>query len=92
MNTRQIQILGVNHLKGKSKTSGNDYHMAFAQSVITVTDKEGKPTILVGELILPDNLKNTQPGLYDAEFELTVDREKRITARVSTLAPVKKAA
>lgn len=76
---KRLQILFAEPREGKSKRTGNDYKMIVCQCVL----HGEKP--LVGELVLPKDHPMPVPGVYDATFELAVDFEKRIGARVVSL-------
>lgn len=79
---KRLQILFAEEKSGKSKKSGNDYKMTVCQCILTGE----KPQ--VGELVLPKDHPLPVPGHYDATFELAVDYDKRIGARVVALHPV----
>lgn len=83
-----VQIVGVNTLDYKSKKTGQDGQMKFAQCVITSKTEDKGEQIIVGELLLPKHLEDTQPGSYLAEFELNVGMDKRVGARLARLHPV----
>jgi hypothetical protein len=81
-----IQIIHVTKVAGRSKTTGNDYDMRMAQCIVERTDPEtGAPAPLVGELVLPEKFKDTAPGRYEVEFEVSVDRAKRIGSQVASM-------
>lgn len=85
-----IQILYVAKVAGRSKKTGNDYDMRMAQCVVERNDPEtGAPAPLIGELVLPERFKDTQPGRYEVEFEVSVSQDKRIGSIVSSMVPVK---
>lgn len=84
-----IQILYVAKVAGRSKKTGNDYDMRMAQCVVERNDPEtGAPAPLIGELVLPEKFKDTQPGRYEVEFEVSVSQDKRIGSVVSSMALV----
>lgn len=85
-----LEIIYVEPLDGVSKKSGNEYHMRLAQCVVHMgVEVEGKlvQKKLVGELVLPDRLKDTVPGRYIGEFELSISRDKRIGSQLVSLVP-----
>ncbi|MFZ6864690.1 hypothetical protein ACO0K7_18865 [Undibacterium sp. Ji67W] len=84
-NKHHLQIVGINTLKYKSKMTGIDGEMKLAQCIVKYVDEEKGEQIMVGELLLPKHLSDTLPGEYLADFELVVDREKRIGARLKNL-------
>lgn len=79
---KRIQVLFAETRSGRSKKSGNDYSMTVCQCVLLGE----KPQ--VGELVLPKDHAVPAAGQYDATFELAVDFDKRIGARVVSLVPV----
>lgn len=84
-----IQILHVAKVAGRSKKTGNDYDMRMAQCVVERIDPEtGAPAPLIGELVLPEKFKDTAPGRYVVEFEVSVSQDKRIGSIVSSMTPV----
>jgi hypothetical protein len=81
-----IQILYVAKVAGRSKKTGNDYDMRMAQCVVERVDPEsGAPAPLIGELVLPEKFKDTVPGRYEVEFEVSVSQDKRIGSQVSSM-------
>jgi len=83
-----LQIIYVKPLSGIAKKSGNAYDMRLAQTVAHVTNKEtGQIEPLVGELVLPSDLKETPPGYYLVDFRLSVSQQKRIESVVDSLTP-----
>lgn len=84
---KSLEILYVESRPYTSKKSGKSGVLSLAQCVIR---EEGGRTI-VGELLLPEDLKNTLPGVYAAEFALDVDFEKRVVSKVVKLTPFVKA-
>jgi hypothetical protein len=40
---------------------------------------------LIGELVLPEKFKDTAPGRYEVEFEVSVSQDKRIGSQVSSM-------
>lgn len=84
-----IQILHVVQNAGRSKKTGNDYDMRLAQCIVQKTDREtGEVRPLIGELLLPQQYKDIQPGIYEVEFEVAISSEKRIGSQVATITPV----
>jgi len=85
-----IQILYVAKVAGRSKKTGNDYDMRMAQCVVErVNPDTGEPQPLIGELVLPERFKDTVPGRYEVEFEVSVSQDKRIGSQVSSMVPVR---
>lgn len=81
-----IQILGVVAVAGRSRKTGNDYDMRMAQCVVERVDAvTGLPAPLIGELVLPEKFKDTPPGRYEVEFEVSVSQDKRIGATVASM-------
>ncbi|MEO7493898.1 MAG: hypothetical protein ABIV04_03025 [Massilia sp.] len=88
-----IQIIGINQVAGRSKKTGNDYDMRMAQCIVERVDPvTGAPAPLIGELVLPEKFKDTPPGRYEVEFEVSVSQDKRIGSVVSVMTPVPVAA
>jgi hypothetical protein len=87
-----ITVVGVNKVAGTSKKSGNAYDMRMAQCIVELTDDQGNPAPLIGELVLPEKFKDTPPGRYEVTFEVMVDRDRRIGSRVSSMTPVSRPA
>lgn len=84
----QIQIIYVKPLVGTAKKTGNAYDMRLAQTIAHVLNKEtGQIEPLVGEMVLPSDLKETQPGYYMVDFRLSVSQQKRIESVVNSLTP-----
>jgi len=85
-----INILFVAKVAGRSKKTGNDYDMRMAQCVVERVNKEtGAPEPLIGELVLPEKFKDTQPGRYEVEFEVSVSQDKRIGSQVASMVPLR---
>lgn len=88
-----IDILNVVVVAGRSKKTGNDYDMRMAQCVVhKVNSETGAVEPLIGELVLPERFKNTVPGRYEVEFEVSISQDKRVGAQVSSIEPVSPAA
>ena len=84
-----INILYVAKVAGRSKKTGNDYDMRMAQCVVERVNKEtGAPEPLIGELVLPEKFKDTVPGRYEVEFEVSVSQDKRIGSQVCSMVAV----
>ncbi|MDQ1921568.1 hypothetical protein [Massilia pseudoviolaceinigra] len=84
-----IQIIYVAVVSGTSRKTGNAYDMRMAQCIVERNNPEtGAPEPLIGELVLPEKFKETLPGRYEVEFEVSVDRDKRIGSVVSSMVPV----
>jgi len=82
-NKHLIDIVGISHASGISKKSGNAWEMYRAQCVVSGPDNAVK----VGELLLPNALKDTAPGRYLAEFELDVSFDRLVVPRITALHP-----
>lgn len=82
-----LQIIYVKQNAGTSKKTGNAYDMRMAQTIAHVTNKEGQVEPLVGELMLPQDLKETSPGFYLVDFRLSRSQQNRIESVVDTLTP-----
>jgi hypothetical protein len=82
-----IQIIFVKALSGIGKKSQTAYDMRMAQVIAHVPNKDGVVEPLVGELVLPQDLKETQPGFYLVDFRLSVSQQKRIESVVNSLTP-----
>jgi hypothetical protein len=81
-----IQIIGVVQVAGRSKKTGNDYDMRMAQCIVErVNPETGEAAPLIGELVLPEKFKDTKPGRYEVEFEVSVSQDKRIGSQVATM-------
>lgn len=87
----RVQVLSVERKAGRSK-QGNDYQLDICQCVVHGQDDDGKERVQVGELVLPKNHPNVTPGMYDAEFGISVGQDKRIGGRLLQLYPVAAAA
>ena len=84
-----IQILHVTVVAGRSKKTGNDYDMRMAQCIVHKPNREtGVIEPLIGELVLPEQFKETLPGLYEVEFEVSISQDKRVGAQVYSIVPV----
>lgn len=88
-----ITIIYVQPVTGTSKKTGNDYDMRLAQCIVERVNAEtGAPEPLIGELMLPQEFKDTAPGRYEVTFGLSVSREKRIGSVVTGMVPMPPAA
>lgn len=84
----KVEILSVQPLQGFSKKSLKDYDMRIAQCIVHKADRQtGEVSMLVGELLLPEAFKDTQSGIYDVEFEISISQDKRIGGRVVDMKP-----
>src|SRR5471032_1230129 len=87
-----IQILHVTQVAGRSKKTGNDYDMRMAQCIVHKANRDtGVVEPLIGELVLPERYKDTQPGLYEVEFEVAISQDKRVTSQVASITAVAQA-
>lgn len=81
-----IQIINVVVVAGTSRKTGAAYDMRMAQCIIERNDPDtGAPAPLIGELVLPQKFKDTVPGRYEVEFEISVDQTKRVGSVVSAM-------
>lgn len=78
------KVLEILHIEHKTSKKGTAY--SLGQCVIRAFD--GSPP-MVGEAFIPQEFKETAPGLYEAEFELAVDFDKRVMAKIVGLKPYK---
>jgi hypothetical protein len=84
----KIQVLSVENKSGRAKT-GNDYNMNICQCIVHEIDQvTGGEKQLIGELVLPKNHPVVSPGMYEAEFGISVGQDKRIGGRLVQLFPV----
>lgn len=87
-----VEIINVVPLSGRSK-AGNDYDMRLAQCFVHKTNREtGVIEEFSGELLLPERYKEIAAGMYDVEFEIAIDRDKRVGSQVFSIVPVVPAA
>lgn len=82
-----VQIIYVKQIAGTARKTGNAYDMRMAQCIAQVQGRDGVVEPLVGELVLPNDFKDTQPGYYLVDFRLSVSQQKRIESVVHTLTP-----
>ena len=88
-----IQILHVSVVAGRSKKTGNDYDMRMAQCIVHKPNREtGVIEPLIGELVLPERFKDTPPGTYEVEFEVSISNDKRVGSQVYSITPATPAA
>jgi hypothetical protein len=83
----RIQILHIAVNAGRSKKTGNDYDMRMAQCIVHGRDKDGNTVPLVGELLLPEQFKDTPPGDYEVDFEIGIGQNKRVEGKVFSINP-----
>jgi hypothetical protein len=84
----KIQILHVSVLAGRSAKTGNDYDIRLAQCIVHKTNpKTGVIEPLIGELMLPEVFKDIPLGTYEVEFEVAIDKSKRVTSQVCSMTP-----
>lgn len=83
MTTARIQVLSLERKQGVGKKSGNAYDMTICQCIVHGEE------IKIGELVLPRDHAEIQPGMFDGEFGLAVDQQtKRIGGVLIKLTPV----
>jgi hypothetical protein len=63
--------------------------MRMAQCIVHKVNRDtGVVEPLVGELVLPERFKETPPGKYEVEFEVSISQDKRVGAQVFSIVPV----
>jgi hypothetical protein len=85
-----VTILAYKKIDYRNKKTGAPEQMLLAQCVVeSQVEKDGKivDSTMVGELLMPKALADTQPGKYLAEFELAVGQDLRIGSRLVKLHP-----
>ncbi|MBB5391288.1 MULTISPECIES: hypothetical protein [unclassified Herbaspirillum] len=83
VNSHLIDIVAVAHASGISRKTGQPWDMYRAQCVVTGPDKG----VRIGQLLLPNTLKETRPGKYLAEIGLDVNWECEVVPVVIGLHP-----
>jgi hypothetical protein len=84
-----IQILHVTQRTGLSQKTGKPYDMRSAQCIVHKVNRDtGVVEPMIGELMLPERFKETKPGTYEVEFEVSIDKDKRVGAQVATMVSV----
>jgi hypothetical protein len=86
MSKQKLTILQVIQKGGTSKKTGLPWEIHAAQCVLEQETSEGKQ-ILVGQINLPKDLKESQPGDYLAEFGLQQSMDGKLEARIVSLVP-----
>jgi hypothetical protein len=86
MNKQKLTILHVVPRSGISAKTGKPWEIHAAQCVLEQETSDGKQ-ILVGQINLPRELKDSQPGEYLAEFGLQQSMDGRLEARIVSLVP-----
>lgn len=85
-NTQKLTIIAINSRAGVSAKTGRPYSMHEAQCILTeeVVDANGAvaPQVKVGRVNVADELKDTTPGDYLAEYKLFVSRDGELVARI----------
>lgn len=88
-NTQKLTIIAINSRNGVSSKTGRPYSMHEAQCILTedVADATGafSPQMKVGRVNLADELKDTAPGDYVADYKLVVSREGDLVPRIFAL-------
>ena len=87
-NKHHVQIVGFKTIDYRNKKTGAPEQMKLAQCVVTSETAEKGPQVVVGELLMPKELKDVPLGSYLAEFELAVGMDLRIGSRLTKLHPV----
>lgn len=85
-NTQKLTIIAINSRNGVSAKTGRPYSMHEAQCILTeeVIDANGAvaPQVKVGRVNVADDLKDTTPGDYLADYKLFVSRDGELVARI----------
>ncbi len=85
-NTQKLTIIAINSRNGVSAKTGRPYSMHEAQCILTeeVVDANGAatPQVKVGRVNVADELKDTTPGDYLADYKLFVSRDGELVARI----------
>lgn len=81
-----VKVLFVETKNYISRATGQAGELKLAQCAITFASESGEK-VLIGELLLPKHLSDTQPGEYLADFELGVDSQKRVISNLIALHP-----
>lgn len=80
----RIQVIAVENRKGVSKSSQQAYDMDICKCVVTLADGR----VDIGELVLPKGHAKVVPGVFEAEFQVAVGFDKRISGQLKELRPV----
>lgn len=80
-----INIVAYKVIPFVNKKTGAKEELKLAQCVVTSNSEEKGQQVVVGELMMPKHLHDTQPGQYLAEFELAVGQDLRIGSRLTKL-------
>jgi len=83
-----LEVLAVERREYRNKKTGAPGVLVLAQCVV----REEGGRVLVGEALLPKELEDTKPGVYDAVFELVVDFDRRIASKLVSLNSVARVA
>lgn len=85
-NTQKLTIIAINSRNGVSAKTGRPYSMHEAQCILTeeVVDASGATAaqVKVGRVNVADELKDTTPGDYLADYKLFVSRDGELVARI----------
>jgi hypothetical protein len=82
-NKHLLEILQVLPAKIAAKGDRKEFTLHKAQCVF----HGGEQGVQVGQLILPDSMKDTTAGKYLAEFELAVNYKLEVIPRIIALHP-----
>lgn len=83
-----VEVLSVTPRSGFSKKNLKDYDMLFADCIVHKVDRDtGEVSLLVGEMLVPQNFKDIVPGMYEVEFEVHIGQDKKIGGRVADMQP-----
>ena len=86
-NKHHVRIVGFKTIPYKNKKTGAPEEIKLAQCVVTSESVEKGQQVVVGELMMPKHLHETDLGEYLAEFELAVGQDLRIGSRLTKLHP-----
>lgn len=80
MSKHQLQVIKVNAVRQGTSKTGSPYRMQDCE--VLVFDENGEPD-RAGSLMLPKDLVDkVDPGMYEAELGLGLDRERNVVGRV----------
>ena len=79
----KLELLSIYQQKGISKKTGNPYEINKGQFVIHTPNG-----VRIGAMSMRNELLNTKPGSYLAEFELNIDFDNNIVPIICGLHPI----
>ncbi|EKZ99952.1 MULTISPECIES: hypothetical protein [Cupriavidus] len=87
-----LQIIAIIPFRGTSRKTGNAFEMFQAQCIVQThgVDQETGEAIppFVGVMTLAKHLKDTAPGMYEADFDLIQGRDNSVAASICSLRSV----